>query len=381
MYLRILDFIKKETVLSISFLLAMLSCVFVPPSQNYVDYIDYRVLALLFCLMAVVAGFSSIGVFRILGEKLLKQVSSLRALELTLVLLCFFSSMFITNDVALITFVPFTILILSMADMLESCIFLIVMETIAANLGSMLTPLGNPQNLYLYTVSRMNITEFLGTMLPFSVISLLLLTILLFCQKNEPISLNHAARAAHDPSDLNSGTISKQKRFFLYLLLFGMCLLVVLHILSYQILFVLVIAGFLIADRRILLEIDYALLLTFLCFFIFIGNLKSIPQIHTLLSFLLGGHEFIGGILVSEFISNVPAAILLSGFTGNYKSLLLGVNTGGLGTLIASMASLISYKLYVRTAGSQQGKYLLVFTQYNLLFLAVLVAFYQILGA
>ena len=160
-----------------------------------------------------------------------------------------------------------------------------------------------------------------------------------------------------------------------------MCLLVVLHILSYQILFVLVIAGFLIADRRILLEIDYALLLTFLCFFIFIGNLKCIPQIHTLLSFLLGGHEFIGGILVSEFISNVPAAILLSGFTGNYKSLLLGVNTGGLGTLIASMASLISYKLYVRTAGSQNRKYLLVFTQYNLLFLAVLVAFYQILGA
>jgi Na+/H+ antiporter NhaD/arsenite permease-like protein len=328
--------------------------------------------------MAVIAGFSSIGVFRILAEKLLAKVTSLRALEITLVFLCFFSSMFITNDVALITFVPFTILILSMADMMDSCIFLVVMETISANLGSMLTPLGNPHNLYLYTEYKINITDFLLMMLPYTIVSFVFLTILLFLRKNKALSLNQSAVAANDTITSDTGRISKKSRFVLYLILFVLCLLVVLHILTYQVLLILVLAGFLIADRSILREVDYALLLTFVCFFIFIGNLKNIPQIHSLLGLLIQGHEFIVGILSSQFISNVPAAILLAGFTSNYKALLIGVNVGGLGTLIASMASLISYKIYIKAKGSQHGKYMRVFTQYNLLFLAVLIAFYLI---
>lgn len=375
MYLRMINYLKKEAVLSISFLLALLSCIFVHPSKNYVNYIDYRVLVLLFCLMAVIAGFSSIGTFQFLAEKLLSKVASLRALEMTLVLLCFFSSMFITNDVALITFVPFTLLILSIAGMMDSCIFLIVMETIAANLGSMLTPLGNPHNLYLYTEYKISVTEFLTTMLPYTVISLLLLIILLFLRKNRPIVLNPSAVTAGDTSAQNSGKTSRKSRFFIYLILFVLCLLVVLHILTYQVLLILVIAGFLIVDRSILREVDYALLLTFVCFFIFIGNLKSIPQVHSLLALLIRGHEYIVSILSSQLISNVPAAILLSGFTSNYKALLIGVNIGGLGTLIASMASLISYKLYIKSKGSQHSRYLLIFTQYNLLFLAILIGF------
>jgi Na+/H+ antiporter NhaD/arsenite permease-like protein len=203
-----INYIKREIVLSISFLLALLSCFFVSPSKSYMNYIDYRVLALLFCLMAVIAGFSSIGVFRILAEKLLAKVTSLRALEITLVFLCFFSSMFITNDVALITFVPFTILILSMADMMDSCIFLVVMETISANLGSMLTPLGNPHNLYLYTEYKINITDFLLMMLPYTIVSFVFLTILLFLRKNKALSLNQSAVAANDTITSDTGRIS-----------------------------------------------------------------------------------------------------------------------------------------------------------------------------
>lgn len=376
MYLRMINYIKKETVFSISFLLALLSCFFVPPSKNYISYIDYRVLVLLFCLMAVIAGFSSIGVFQMLAEKLLGKVHSLRALGMTLVFLCFFSSMFITNDVALITFVPFTILVLSMADMMDSCIFLVVMETIAANLGSMLTPLGNPHNLYLYTAYKINISDFFQMTIPFTLVSLLLLAILLFFRKNKPLSLNQAEVAANDGVITDTGRISKKSRFALYLILFVLCLLVVLHILTYQLLLLLVLLSFLIADRSILGEVDYALLLTFVCFFLFIGNLKSIPQIHSLLALLIEGHEFIVSIISSQFISNVPAAILLSGFTSNYKPLLIGVNIGGLGTLIASMASLISYKIYVKSKNSHHGKFLLLFTQYNILFLIVLIGFY-----
>lgn len=376
MYLRILDFVKRETVLCSSALLAALSCCFVPPSKDYLHYIDYRVLSLLFCLMTVIAGFSSIGVFRMLGERLLKKASSLRTLKLILVFLCFFSSMFITNDVALLTFVPFTLMILSMAERTDQSIFLIVMETIAANLGSMLTPLGNPQNLYLYTISGMRITDFILTMLPFSLVSLLLLTGLLIYRKNEPVSLKENSTTAGTP--VLSGK-AFGGRFLIYLFLFALCLLTVLHLLPYQLVLILIVAAFLLIDRPILLKVDYALLLTFLCFFIFIGNLKNITPIHVLLSSIISGHEFIGSILASQCISNVPAAVLLSGFTKHYAPLLIGVNAGGLGTLIASLASLISYKFYAGTPRSHSGQYIRAFTLYNLLFLLLLFFLYSLL--
>ncbi len=384
MFTKVKDFFKKETVCCIAFLLAVVSMFFIPPSVNYFFYIDFRVLALLFSLMAVVRGFSSIGVFTRLGTLLLHKVHSLRTLAALFVFLCFFFSMLITNDVALITFVPFTILVLSMADQRQALIPVIVLETIAANLGSMLTPLGNPQNLYLYTISGLSLWDFIRIMLPYSFVSAILLLIFILFLPKDTVSTATAANTANSTNTVTASNTSnviceavkarKNSRilFTAYLILFLLCLLTVLHILPYQILFLLVLTGFLLLDYRVLKDVDYFLLLTFLCFFIFIGNMKQISLVHELISKLLVHHEVLMGIGASQIISNVPAAILLSGFTDDYSALLIGVNLGGLGTLIASLASLISFKFYTHSNGSDTRRFLGIFTLYNVIFLGVL---------
>lgn len=384
MFTKVKDFFKKETVCCIAFLLAVISIFFVSPSKNYISYIDFRVLALLFCLMAVVRGFSSIGVFTRLGTMLLTHVHSLRMLSALFIFLCFFFSMLITNDVALITFVPFTILVLSMAEQKKFLIPVIVLETIAANLGSMLTPLGNPQNLYLYTISGLSIGAFVRIMLPYSFVSAILLLIFILFLPKDTVSTATAANTANSTNTVTASNTSniiceavkarKNPRilFTAYLILFLLCLLTVLHILPYQIMFLLVLTGFLLLDYRVLKDVDYFLLLTFLCFFIFIGNMKQISLVHELISKLLVHHEVLMGIGASQIISNVPAAILLSGFTDDYSALLIGVNLGGLGTLIASLASLISFKFYTNSNGSDTRRFLGIFTLYNVIFLGVL---------
>lgn len=384
MFTKVKELFQKETVCCIAFLLAVISMFFVSPSKNYISYIDFRVLALLFCLMAVVRGFSSIGVFTRLGTMLLTHVHSLRMLSALFIFLCFFFSMLITNDVALITFVPFTILVLSMAEQKKFLIPVIVLETIAANLGSMLTPLGNPQNLYLYTISGLSIGAFVRIMLPYSFVSAILLLIFILFLPKDTVSTATAANTANSTNTVTASNTSnviceavkarKNPRilFAFYLILFLLCLLTVLHILPYQILFFLVLTGFLLLDYRVLKDVDYFLLLTFLCFFIFIGNMKQISLVHELISKLLVHHEVLMGIGASQIISNVPAAILLSGFTDDYSALLIGVNLGGLGTLIASLASLISFKFYANSNGSDTRRFLGIFTLYNVIFLGVL---------
>lgn len=384
MFTKVKELFQKETVCCIAFLLAVISIFFVSPSKNYISYIDFRVLALLFCLMAVVRGFSSIGVFTRLGTMLLHKVHSLRTLAALFVFLCFFFSMLITNDVALITFVPFTILVLSMADQRQALIPVIVLETIAANLGSMLTPLGNPQNLYLYTISGLSIGAFVRIMLPYSFVSAILLLIFILFLPKDTVSTATAANTANSTNAVTASNTSnviceavkarKNPRilFTAYLILFLLCLLTVLHILPYQIMFLLVLTGFLLLDYRVLKDVDYFLLLTFLCFFIFIGNMKQISLVHELISKLLVHHEVLMGIGASQIISNVPAAILLSGFTDDYSALLIGVNLGGLGTLIASLASLISFKFYTNSNGNDTRRFLGIFTLYNVIFLGVL---------
>lgn len=384
MFTKVKELFQKETVCCIAFLLAVISIFFVSPSKNYISYIDFRVLALLFCLMAVVRGFSSIGVFTRLGTMLLTHVHSLRMLSALFIFLCFFFSMLITNDVALITFVPFTILVLSMAEQKKFLIPVIVLETIAANLGSMLTPLGNPQNLYLYTISGLSIGAFVRIMLPYSFVSAILLLIFILFLPKDTVSTATAANTANSTNTVTASNTSnviceavkarKNPRilFTAYLILFLLCLLTVLHILPYQIMFLLVLTGFLLLDYRVLKDVDYFLLLTFLCFFIFIGNMKKISLVHELISKLLVHHEVLMGIGASQIISNVPAAILLSGFTDDYSALLIGVNLGGLGTLIASLASLISFKFYTNSNGNDTRRFLGIFTLYNVIFLGVL---------
>ena len=327
-------FFKKETVLCIAALLSLLSAFFVPPSAEYLDYMDWRVLALLFCLMLVVAGLQSIGLFRFLGLRLLARTRTTRQLCLLLVGLCFFSAMLITNDVALITFVPFAVMILELAGISRLLIPVVVLQTIAANLGSMLTPIGNPQNLYLYSAFSIPMGTFLLQMLPLTLLSLAMLTLSVFLLPKAELTVS----APEELPPLPKG------RLIFYLLLFLVALSCVVRLIPWYIMLLILVVAVFFGDRERFRSVDYFLLLTFVCFFLFIGNMERIPAVSALLQSLIQGRELLLGILLSQCISNVPAAILLSGFTDAVRPLLYGVNIGGLGTLIASLASVISYR-------------------------------------
>ena len=361
----IIAFIKRENVLVISALLAVISCFFVPPDGGYAEYIDLRVLALLFALMAVMAGFRNMYVFSRIGRALLERTRSTRGLCALLVLLCFFSSMLVTNDVALITFVPFTVEVLTMCGKRKLMIPVIVLQTIAANLGSMLTPPGNPQNLYIYSVSGMGAVEFMAIMLPFTLLSLILLVLavlFLGSEKTDRMETKIKYPAVNKP------------RLYMYIALFIISLLAVLRIIPYYIPAGLAVICLIAADRRVFINIDYGLLLTFVSLFVLVGNLARIPVIFDFISGLTQEYPFAVSVGASQIISNVPAALLISGFTNDYTAVLKGVNVGGLGTIIASMASLISYKIYASVPGAKKGKYMLVFTGLNIVFLAALCA-------
>lgn len=365
-------FLKNETVLCISLLLAVLSAFVIKPDILYLTYPDYRTIALLFCLMIIVAGFQSLGIFSMLGHFLITRAGSVRGLSVVMVLLCFFSSMVITNDVTLITFVPFTILVLRMSGRVERILKLIVLETIAANLGSMATPIGNPQNLYLYSISDLTAGEFMQAVIPYAGLSLVLLVVVVFVGKDEPLLDVSVKDEQEKRAGRKAGRVLGHAVPLLILLI--LCLLVVFRILPYQPVLICVILVILVINRKLYLSVDYFLLLTFLCFFVFIGNMKRIPQVSELLVSVVQGRELLTGILTSQIISNVPAAILLSGFSSDFSALLTGVNLGGLGTLIASLASLISFKFFVKEYPDQKGTFMKVFTIWNLLFLLVLIA-------
>lgn len=405
---KILYFIKKETVLSIAVVLAVMSVFFVAPDREYISYIDFRTLAILFCLMSIVAGLRNIDVFDKLAERLLAKVHGIGGVTVILVCLCFFMSMFITNDVSLITFVPFAIIIMKKLNpdtdskwMLK----VIVMQTIAANLGSMLTPLGNPQNLYLYGKAGIGIAEFLKIMLPYTVCAFALLMAWiglasmvrkrkLSHEEKTEIKQNKGLDSAEDKASTGiqkdplgaSGSKWGKKdaewieKFTAYIILFVISLLAVSHILPYGVPFALVFLYLLLRDRKILTQVDYSLLCIFIALFIFIGNLGRIPAFSQLLSDILTGREVVTSVIASQVMSNVPAAILLSGFTDHIRELVIGTNLGGLGTLIASMASLISFKYVAREDRSFRGRYFLEFTVANVIFLFIMMILYRLLS-
>ena len=361
----ILNFIKKETVLFAALVLAAVSCFFVPPDSHYIGYIDFRTLAILFCLMAVMAGLRKICVFDTLARRLLERVKSFKAVVFILWVLCFVFSMFITNDVALITFVPLTIVILRMLGEKvrdKWLIPIVTMQTIAANLGSMLTPIGNPQNLYLYGKANMDIGDFLLIMLPYSVLAFSLLAVwnVILCRKE---------KSAPTVDFGERKPLSDKKKLIGYIALFVVCLLTVAHIVPYYATLALTALYLLIFDRAVFKKVDYSLLFTFVGFFVFVGNMGRIDVFRDFIESVISGNEIAAAVVSSQVISNVPAALLLSGFTENLRALIIGTNIGGLGTLIASMASLISYKYVCGENKSVKLKYLGFFTAANIVFL------------
>ena len=355
------DIVRRESVMALSWLLAAASSFYAVPR---ISYIDFHVLSILFCLMLVVAGFKKMKVLDYLAVYVLSLCSSLRNITLALTGITFCSSMFVTNDVALLTFVPLTLIIGKRLqhDMAK----IIILQTLAANLGSALTPMGNPQNLFLYAHYKMSSLAFLSTMAPLAIISAVWLFVLIGNERDQEMKV-----------ELSLPVLGPKNILILYFSIFLVCLLAVFHYLDFRLAFAATFLGVFMSDRSLFRRIDYALLVTFCGFFIFIGNIASLDFINQLQKDWLNNAAGVYwlGIITSQFVSNVPAAMLLAGFTSQAEALLLGVDVGGLGTLIASMASVISYKLYLESNPTQGRNYLMLFLYYNVMGLLIMAPF------
>ena len=355
----LIEFLKKEIVLVIATVLAITSSLISTPKLSY---IDFKVLILLFNLMIVVAAFKELKVLDNIAIGLLKKCNTYTSISFALIFITFIASMIVTNDVALITFVPLSIVIAKKANI--DVLKIVIFQTLAANLGSSFTPMGNPQNLFIYSYYNLSPLDFFKITVPIVILAIVFLSILILKDKNMKLKL-----------DLSDVIIENKRDVVLFSLLFGIILLSVFHLIDYKITFVITIITVLVLNKKLFKEIDYSLLITFIGFFIFIGNISTMDVVRSFMENILNSEKstFISSILASQVISNVPATMLLSGFTGHFKELLLGVNIGGMGTLIASLASVISYKIYTGEFREKNDKYLRKFNLYNLLGLAIFV--------
>lgn len=352
-----IEFLKKECVLVIAVTLAILSSFISIPKLSY---IDFKVLILLFNLMVVVAAFKELKVLDSIAIGLLKKCNTYTSISLALVFITFISSMIVTNDVALITFVPLSIVIARKANI--NVLKIVIFQTLAANLGSSFTPMGNPQNLFIYSFYNLSPIDFFKITLPIVVLAVLFLVLLVFKDKKMNLSL-----------DLEDVKIDNKRDVYLFGGLFLIILLSVFHVIDYKVTFLITIVMVLILNKKLFSQVDYSLLITFIGFFIFVGNISTMDVVKNFMEGILNSPKstFLASVLSSQVISNVPATMLLSGFTDHFKELLLGVNIGGMGTLIASLASVISYKIYASEFGNDN--YMKSFTFYNILGLIIFV--------
>ena len=356
-------FCKKNIVLVIALVAALITTIIVPVDKSYIGYFDFKTLTCLFCVLAVVCALKNINFFYMLAEQIVKLFKNARFAILALVYITFIGSMLIANDMALLTFLPLGCFVLKTTGKKKYMAFTFIMQNIAANLGGMLTPFGNPQNLFLYSKFNIPTGEFMLTMLPTFIISIAIITACCFIfVKKEPLELQ--GEEMH---------ISKT-RTAIYLVLFAYSILIVFRFIPYWTGLIIIPTALLILDKKALRMVDYPLLLTFCAFFVFSGNMARIDAVKEVFQLLLDKSTLLFSIVSCQFISNVPSAILLSQFTSDYKDLLLGVNIGGVGTLIASLASLITLREYSKNNPGKTKKYILMFTAFNFGFLAVLTA-------
>ena len=364
-----LAFAKKNAVVLIALLAAISTSFIVPPDAAYLAYFDYKTLTCLFCVLAVVCALKNIRFFYILARKVVQLFKNARMSVLALVYITFIGSMLIANDMALLTFLPLGFFVLTTTHMEKYMAFTFIMQNIAANLGGMLTPFGNPQNLYLYSFFEIPTGEFIEIMLLPFVLSVALITLccILFV-KAEPLQLTDE-KVSLDP-----------KKTVLYLVLFALSIVIVFRVIPYWIGLVVIPLVLLFVDRKALCMVDYGLLFTFVFFFIFAGNMARIDVVRAFFSALLDKSTLLFSVISCQCISNVPSAILLSQFTENYRELLVGVNIGGVGTLIASLASLITFREYTANNPGKTAKYILEFSAFNFGFLIVLTAVMYFVG-
>lgn len=364
LYAGFTGFVRKNVVMVVAMVAAIVTCFIVPPDRAYLDYFDIKTLTCLFCVLAVVCALKNVKFFYILAKKIVQLFKNSRASVLGLVYITFIGSMLIANDMALLTFLPLGLFVLTSTGKSKYLAFTFIMQNIAANLGGMLTPFGNPQNLYLYTKFNIPTMEFMQIMAPPFAIAIMLITVccIIFVKpeplimKDEPVTLPVC-------------------RTGIYLLLFALSIAIVFRGIPYWVGLIVIPFVLIFMDRRALKMVDYPLLLTFVFFFIFSGNMARIDIVKNIFSFLLEKSTFLFSVLSCQVISNVPSAILLSQFSDNYRELLLGVNIGGVGTLIASLASLITFREYTKQNKGKTGYYVMLFSVFNFAFLIILALF------
>lgn len=362
-------FVKNNTVMVIALLAAVFTCFIVPPDKAYLDYFDLKTLSCLFCVLAVVCALKNIRFFYSLAKMVVQRFKNARMCILVLVYITFIGSMLIANDMALLTFLPLGYFVLSSTDKTKYMAFTFIMQNIAANLGGMLTPFGNPQNLYLYTAFEIPNLEFVQIMAPPFFLSVALITLCCFVfVKADPLSMGEGRPPL------------PRWRTALYLALFALSIAIVFRGIPYLVGLVVIPLVLIFADRKALREVDYPLLLTFVFFFVFAGNMARIEAVKDLFGWLLAKNTLLVSAASCQVISNVPSAILLSRFTTNYPELLVGVNIGGVGTLISSLASLITFREYTKHNPGKAGYYIKLFSAFNFAFLAILLAFMTVIN-
>lgn len=362
--MNIANFFKKNTVLCIAMAAAFITMFIVPPDAQYLGYFDYKTLTCLFCVLAVVCAFKNIDFFYILARKVVESFRTARMCVIALVYITFIGSMLIANDMALLTFLPLGYFVLTTTNKEKYMAFTFIMQNIAANLGGMLTPFGNPQNLYLYTKFNIGNIEFMKIMFPPFILSIILITIccVIFVGNDEMVLQG-------EPIELDA------KKTIIYSILFVLSIAIVFRTVPYVIGLVVVPIALLFMDKKALKMVDYPLLMTFVCFFVFSSNMARIDVVRDFFCALLEKSTLVFSVISCQFISNVPSAILLSQFTDDYADLLVGVNIGGVGTLIASLASLITFREYTRNNPGKTWYYIGVFSAFNFAFLIILTVF------
>ena len=358
------DLIKKNAVMCIAFVAAVATSLIVPVDKEYIGYFDFKTLTCLFCVLAVVCALKNISFFYMLARKVVQLFKNARMSILALVYITFIGSMLIANDMALLTFLPLGYFVLTSTGKEKYMAFTFIMQNIAANLGGMLTPFGNPQNLYLYTKFQIPNLRFMAIMAPEFILAVVIITVCcIVFVKPEPLCLSDE-KINLDP-----------KRTVLYLVLFALAIVIVFRGIPYWIGLIIIPSVLFFADRKALRMVDYGLLFTFVFFFVFAGNMARIEAVRSLFSMLLEKSTLLFSVVSCQFISNVPSAILLSQFTNNYTDLLVGVNIGGVGTLIASLASLITFREYLKHNPGKTGYYVGLFSAFNFGFLIILTSF------
>ncbi len=358
----VVGFVKREVVLSIAIVLTIVTCFFVPIDKEYLGYFEYKTLVSLFCMLAVVAGLKNTNVFDLISKKLIGLFKTRRAVIYALIYGTFFFDMIVANDMSLITFLPLTYLVLHSTNNDKYLSITFILQTIAANMGGMITPYGNPQNLYLYSYYNIPTLEFFGVLLIQSIAIAALLFIAGLFIKNEELTLK------------NDGKIEiKKKELTVYVILFVFVILSIFRVVPHLVTLGIVILAVLIVDRKRFKHVDYALLATFCVFFVFSGNIARIPAIKEFIASIVAENTLVAGIVSCQFISNVPTAIFLSKFTENYSDLLVSVNIGSLGIIISSLASLITLKEFLKHQPKNFKKYMGMFTLVNTAFLAVMI--------